>query len=162
MEHPQTPPLQRHPSLQPFSRDHYVGLQQSQRLVKGATLDAEHRRTTVATFLEIWDREIDDHFAEEERLLLPLVQSADAERLQQEHRELRRCVASTRDEQNQTAPDPEAMRALGQMLNDHIRWEERHLFPTIQDTTDSDVLEAIGRETQALEARHRQCRTRTQ
>ncbi|MGE5746261.1 MAG: hypothetical protein ACM33U_03265, partial [Solirubrobacterales bacterium] len=37
----------------------------------------------------------------------------------------------------------EEMRELGQLLDDHVRFEERELFPLIEDTLDENALEAL-------------------
>jgi hypothetical protein len=53
-------------------------------------------------------------------------------RLLDEHREL--CALAVRCEQGDASfkEDREAIRRLGNLLHDHIRWEERVLFEAVQ------------------------------
>src|SRR5690606_35682769 len=127
------PPLQRHPSLQPLSRDHYLGLVHARRMVRAADADDIERRGALAAFLDAWDIEIAAHFDDEERLLAPLAPPAGRERLLREHRELRDLVDEARLRRREIDPGADWLADLGQRLNDHIRWEERELFTAIQN-----------------------------
>ncbi len=42
------------------------------------------------------------------------------------------------------ALDPPALNALGELLRDHVRHEERTLFGRIEATLDADELAAVG------------------
>lgn len=158
------PPLKRHESLQPFSRDHYVGLVQAQRLMRAAiNPDAEERRKVVANFVAAWDREIDAHFVDEERLLSDLALPAERARLLEEHAALRAHAARARVLCEQGHPSPQWMIDLGKLLNDHIRWEERCLFPSIERRADEPRLRELGERTREFEVNHRErfnCRHR--
>lgn len=125
-------PLKRHPVLQPFSRDHYQGLVQSQHLIKASKDDAIARRKVLAEFLDAWEREIEPHFQDEERLLGDLVGQAEHDQLLKEHRQLRELVDEARSRRKQVDPGAEWMLDLGQTLHAHIRWEERELFTSIE------------------------------
>ncbi len=91
------PPQPRHVSLQPFSRDHYVGLVQAERLRKAADAqpadtpgsDAAARRKAVSEFLDAWRQEIAEHFEDEERLLDALLTDPERTELHQQHHHLR-------------------------------------------------------------------------
>jgi hypothetical protein len=45
-----------------------------------------------------------------------------------------------------------AVRALGERLNDHVRFEERELFVHLEGTLDEVTLERLGHAVQAAEA----------
>ncbi|MBU6453963.1 MAG: hypothetical protein KGS72_19445 [Cyanobacteria bacterium REEB67] len=47
---------------------------------------------------------------------------------------------------------------FGQLLNDHIRWEERQLYPEIEQALSADALAALAEETKVIDARHNICR----
>jgi len=76
--------MKRHPALQPFSRDHNVGLVLARSLQTAPDNGARHE--VARKLLEAWDVELKDHFSEEERLLGPLASEGMAERLRHEHR----------------------------------------------------------------------------
>lgn len=147
----QTPPLKRHPSLQPLSRDHYVGLVQARHLVKAADGSSIDRRAAVAAFLDAWDAEIAEHFDDEERLLAPLADEAGRTRLLGEHDCLREMVSEARGRRRHVDPDASWVRSLGEMFNDHIRWEERELFPSIESTA-HEGLDALRPQAERIEA----------
>lgn len=128
--------MKRHPALEPFSRDHNDGL----ILARNLELD---RDGAIEAMRLAWNVELEDHFAEEERLLIPLASEAAADRLRAEHEEIARRVQRLPDE-------PEA---LGVLLRDHIRWEERVLFVEIEKTATEAQLATLAEQTDALELR---------
>lgn len=149
---PDQTPLKRHESLIPFSRDHYVGLVQSQHLLKAAKEDDTSRRKAVADFIDVWAIEVEPHFSDEERLLPRFMCESDAVRFEADHARIRSLAKQAADQRRQIAPDAEWMRELGQTLHDHIRWEERQLFPTIEQNTAPQQLEVLRQQTSKVEA----------
>ncbi len=154
-------PLKRHESLIPLSRDHYVGLVQAQHLIKAGGQDAVARRKAVAEFLDAWAMEIEPHFKDEERLLRGLMSDADGRQFEAEHALVRGLAAEAGDKRKEVDPGAAWVWEVGQKLNDHIRWEERHLFPAIEKSATAQELKMLGEETQKVEAsRPRACRTK--
>lgn len=147
------PPLTRHESLQPLSRDHYAGLVQSRRLAKAADGSDRIRRSAIAEFLHAWNTELEAHLHDEERLLLPLLEdSQQMTRLLDEHARLCGFASdAARFLQTERAPAPRWMRTLSDLLRDHIRWEERELFPLIQQTTPANRLADLAQQTARIE-----------
>lgn len=149
------PPIARSEALQPFSRDHYVGLVQAQHLLKAADADAVARRKAVAAFMDAWTQEIEVHFADEERLLLDHLDEAGRDRLLAEHAKLRELAEQAGEQRREVDPNASMLRELGQRLNDHIRWEERELFTGLEQKLDEQTLAAIGQQTSEIEANRR-------
>lgn len=131
--------MKRHEALQPFSRDHHHGLVLARRLSAGAT--------ALPAFLQAWDAELKEHLDDEERLLAAVCPPALRERMHGDHQVLRKLAQAAR----RGALTDEDARHLGARLNDHIRWEERTLFPRIEKTADPQTLETLGSSTQAVE-----------
>lgn len=150
MEEFKTPPLKRHPSLMPLSRDHYVGLVQGQHLIEAAGGSSVDRRTAVAEFLDAWNTHIAQHFDDEERLLCPLADDVGRERLLEEHHRLRSMANEAKQQRQKVDPDPKWVHEVGQVLTHHIRWEERDLFPALQSTRSSE-LDAMRAEADQIE-----------
>lgn len=126
-------------ALEPFSRDHNDGLHLARALKEG-------RPEAPVMISEAWKRELADHFAEEERLLGPLA-GGDSARLHEEHRQIEQLISEL----------PTSCVALGQALEDHIRWEERVLFPTIESRMTPDEETTLAKE--ALKMEHRRWET---
>lgn len=151
------PPLKRHVSLQPLSRDHYVGLVQAQHLIRAGDADVEARRQAVAEFIEAYRGEVGEHFDDEEDLLAPCISDLTMlERLFREHRTLRAMAVRLRDMASN--PDGAFMKRVGQALHDHVRWEERELFPTLEATCPAEKLESLLAQTEKIEKRRRRGR----
>jgi mannose-6-phosphate isomerase-like protein (cupin superfamily) len=130
--------VKRHPCLEPFSRDHNVGLTLAKHL-------SQRGLEALPEFRQAWVLDLEDHFAEEERLLTPLLDSERAERLRSEHRQIEARAESC-------ASDADAVQ-LGTLLHDHIRWEERELFVWLEQHAGEPALRTLGRLTDAIEQR---------
>ncbi|MCA9289598.1 MAG: hypothetical protein KDA25_00625 [Phycisphaerales bacterium] len=146
------PPIARHDALAPLSRDHYGGLVQARHLIRAADGDDVARRKAIAQFVDAWDREIAEHFRDEERLLGALMDEADRRRLLDEHARLSALASEARTMRRHVDPDPSALRQLGEALEQHIRWEERHLFNRLQDRLGAARLAELQRQSARLEA----------
>ena len=144
------PPLKRHASLQPLSRDHYVGLVQAQHLQRAADGHAGQRRAALADFCSAWETDIAGHFADEETLLPPLMEPEARDRLVREHALLRALAAEPRARLAWADPASDWMRRLSETLRDHIRWEERLAFPAIEQA-DPVMLKILEEQTQIIE-----------
>lgn len=94
-----------------------------------------------------FDQEIEPHFRTEDELLLPALRRAGAVKLQEriaaDHGFLRSQVAAAR------VGDGRAARAFALRLHDHVRFEERELFPVCEDLLSDEVLEAVARRSPA-------------
>ena len=130
--------MKRHPALEPFSRDHNLGLILARKLQRPES-------GAVAEFLAAWDLEIASHFVDEEELLIPVIREESlATRLLDEHRLIRGLVACL----------PRTAGQVGSKLEAHIRWEERSLFPAIESAASESDLKELARRTDEVE-RHR-------
>jgi hypothetical protein len=131
--------VKRSTALTPLSHDHQHALDAALRLRRAdeATLDA-----AIAGFQEFFEREGRRHFAIEEELVLPALPADDpewaagVERVRDDHAAIRAAAGALGD-----AADA---RALGERLNDHVRFEERTLFPLIERRLAGAELERLG------------------
>lgn len=145
--------LKRHPALQALSRDHHAALVQARalRLAAGGS-EAERRRhpadTTARAFLAFYQSELRGHIDDEERALLPRCAQADeagAARILGEHREIEALVAALRRALAEARDPAPVMAEAGQLLDDHVRYEERAFFESVQRASSAEVLGEIGR-----------------
>jgi iron-sulfur cluster repair protein YtfE (RIC family) len=125
--------MKRDPSLAPLSHDHQHGLAVALRLRRAT---AETAREARAAFFSFWEQEGERHFRDEEELLLPAVAPhvpaahGAVVRMLVEHVELRRRAA---DLALTPGAELDDLHALGERLQQHIRHEERTLFPLIEE-----------------------------
>ena len=129
--------MKRTEALRPLSREHLVALTVAKSL--RATADPA---AASAEFLDFWREEGRNHFRVEEEVLLPvwaLHAEVDREgviRMLDEHREIRR--EALRLQQGEATV--EQLGRLGELLHDHVRFEERELFPRVEADLDPDAV----------------------
>ena len=123
--------MKRHHALASLSRDHHHALVLAQRL--------KHANQSTATgardaFLDYWRADGQRHFREEEEILLPCYAGhGDPDlpivaRVLTDHVRIRRLA----HEIAAASPDIGVLHALGEQLGEHVRREERELFPLIE------------------------------
>lgn len=122
--------MNRSPALQPLSREHHTALSLANACVRAAQSgDAAMVRLTCQRAINSYANELDAHFKTEEQSFLPLLTSPETQVLVQrtlaEHQMLRGLLDGLR--QN----DVKALDNFGKYLADHVRFEERELFPVI-------------------------------
>jgi hemerythrin-like domain-containing protein len=168
-EVPQLPPgtrgLVRHPALVELSRDHHHVLVQALTLRRAADEPLSDGTTRVAReALAFHADEIRPHSREEEEVLLPCAEAIDGEgcrRIAAEHREMEDLAARITSALDDGGDPRPAMKELGQLLDDHVRYEERGFFENLQRSLDAAALEGLGRRlAEARGTRPRACRTR--
>jgi hemerythrin-like domain-containing protein len=140
-------------ALTSLSRDHHHALRVAQRLRRADDATASAAR---ADFLDFWVREGRRHFRIEEDVLLPgFARYGDAGddrvvRVLVEHVDLRRRAT---DLEADAQPAIGELRTLGQRLNDHVRFEERVLFPLIEQAVPPSQLAELALELAREEGR---------
>lgn len=109
-----------------LSREHHTALVWAKRAQRGS----EGAAALMPALVGLFERELAPHFAAEEADLLPLLhahgQAALAERTLAEHAALRAEAGRLRD------GCEAAVAPFGRALADHVRFEERELFPVIE------------------------------
>jgi hemerythrin-like domain-containing protein len=144
--------VKRHPALIPLSHDHHDALVAARRLRRAA--DGAEPAAAAAAFLAFFVAEAVGHFRQEEELLFP--QTVDREETQSlvveallQHQRLHGLVAELATDLATGSTRPAVMRDLGQLLEAHVRLEERQLFPLIEELLGEKLadFQLTGRET---------------
>jgi hypothetical protein len=136
--------MKRSEALKALSHEHHQGLFAALQLKRARKETAAEARRV---FLDFFEREGPRHFRAEEELLLPAyARHTDADRPEivrvlTEHVDLRR---RGQDLEASADPDPSALRELGERLERHIRFEERELFPMVEQAIPDDELARLG------------------
>lgn len=132
--------MKRSPALLKLSREHHTALSLALRIEKAT--DAAAQDILLTTLPALFRGELEPHFQEEEKALLPqLGQAGEAalvDRTLEEHRQLRALVGRMADGDRSALPD------FGQMLRAHVRFEERELFVVAQRVLPANYLENAG------------------
>ncbi len=118
--------MKRSQTLIQLSREHHTALVLAKRAQTNA-LDSGTLMQLMADFPARWNEELEPHFTEEEQVLLPRLLSEGADalagRLAEDHAGLRALSARI------IGGDATALPEFGRLLADHVRFEERELFP---------------------------------
>ena len=136
--------MKRSDALIPLSHDHQHGLAAALELTRATPGTAP---AAARAFVAFWRQEGQRHFREEEDVLLPALARhvpADHEaivRVLTDHVEIRRDAAVVEGGEASL----EQLHALGAHLRDHIRHEERVLFPLAEETLPPAELDRLGR-----------------
>jgi hemerythrin-like domain-containing protein len=142
--------MKRHPALQTLSRDHHQALVVAQQLRKAGDRGVGEAQ---ALFLEFWRKEGELHFRVEEEVLLPRFAAAGGAgstaiaRVLVDHAEIRLRALRLQGEPASTA----VLKELGELLAEHVRLEERDLFPAIEELLDDRQLRRLAAEVTAAE-----------
>ena len=134
--------MKRDPRLQGLSSEHHRGLVLA-RYVSRACAAGRADATLAGAVRQGFDRDLEPHFRAEEELLLPPLAAAGArdlvERTLREHATLRAHLGAAEC----GAPARLAEFAAG--LEEHIRFEERELFPAAEERLAAEVLDGVRR-----------------
>lgn len=142
--------MKRHAVLVPLSEDHHRELVQARRLLRAADATAAERLDAGAAYAEAFFTDTVAHFRREEETVFPLyaVHAGDDDpllaRTLREHMELHGLARALRAEVAAEDVLPETLRALGTLLHDHVRMEERELFEAIQRLVPAAELDGLA------------------
>jgi hemerythrin-like domain-containing protein len=143
--------VKRTEALKQLSRDHHRALEAALKLKRAGDDDKD---SVVRAFLEFWRDHGSAHFRVEEEVLLPGVEpevpptDERVVRVLTDHVEIRRRALSLEDGHDVSAAE---LNQLGRMLTEHVRHEERVLFPLIEDRLDADALAELADAVEAAE-----------
>jgi hemerythrin-like domain-containing protein len=133
--------MKRDEALRALSREHLNALLAAKVLREGNDIEAVSE-----VFLEFWEDQGQRHFRIEEEVLLPKwalhaeVDRPGVARMLEEHLAIRREALRLKAGE---ASLEEAQR-FGELLHDHVRFEERELFPKVEEGLDPAALEELG------------------
>jgi hemerythrin-like domain-containing protein len=133
--------MKRSAALAPLSRDHQHSLDAALRMRRA---DEASVAEALAYFRDFFETEGRRHFEIEEELILPALPSDDpewapgVERVREDHAAIRAAADTLHSD------DVDAIVALGERLNDHVRFEERVLFEILERRLSAHALDELG------------------
>lgn len=135
-------PLKRSKELAPLSREHHDGLLFAWKIKRG--LENGTSIETLCSYTRwFWSNHIKPHFKEEEKVLVKFLPADNAlvKQMFKEHAQIRDLIISLDKE-----PDKSSLQLLAEFLNNHIRFEERQLFPYAEEVLTPEQLNEIYKE----------------
>lgn len=132
-------PLKRNENLLVFSHEHHHGLIFCNRLKMSNQASDKILKVFVRDF---WENHLSEHFENEEKLFLPLFRSSEIKvQFLWEHGRIKKLIKTIEESEGDIQ---KLSLDLADLINDHIRFEERIMFPWLEKTLNLDELKAIG------------------
>lgn len=141
--------MKRHAKLVVLSREHHDGLLLAVRLQQGEQalerLWSHDPLWQAAEVVRFFETHLTPHFADEENLLFPLAEryfedAAVVGRLRSEHDEMRHLAGALRTPSGDVA---RMLKRFGEILEGHIRCEEREFFPACEERIPEQELQQL-------------------
>lgn len=128
--------------LRDLSDDHHTGLVLARRCRRSPEVDAAETLERLRRLVhEAFAGHLEPHFRIEEEHLLPALETIGeaplARRIRDDHQALRALACAD-------AMDRASLSRFGELLDAHIRFEERQVFERVQHRLPDDVLDAIA------------------
>ncbi len=135
-------PIKRSNELAPLSRDHHSGLLLSWKIKTGIQKAISADR--IANYVVFYYRaHLEEHFRQEEEYIFSLVGNVSplVRKALAEHREITGLITQL---ENEKPTGYENLEKLMNLLETHIRYEERELFPYIEQKAEGHLLKNAG------------------
>jgi len=143
--------MKRHKSLNILSHDHQHSLALSLKLKYNkkplSSSLKEEVRILRNELIDMFENKLNKHFKQEETFLVPLFPQNDMiARMLDEHKKLEEFFSKiyTKTEKWSFRQFREKLNLFGEMLEQHIRFEERELFPMIEQSLTEEQLITLG------------------
>ncbi len=129
----------RNENLYVFSHEHHHGLVFAVRLKKASQTDSVTLKKYITDF---WDNALDNHFKKEEDLFLHLLTNKDLKKqFLEEHQVINSIVKDIQISNNSIV---QKALELSEQLKLHVKFEEKQLFPWLQENLSVEELNKIG------------------
>lgn len=135
-----TKPIQRSPELTPLSRDHHNGLLTGWKIKAGLRNNTDLKR--IAAFVSAsYSQELKEHFNQEEQHIFNLLPDGDSmvKTALLQHEQLKMLVVRI-----ENSPEISLLEEFAELLTVHIRFEERELFPFIEQNAPVEMFSQAG------------------
>lgn len=148
--------MKRHESLHPLSQHHHFALIEALQIRRAKELPAAKRsaafRKQAEEFVRFWKKAGQQHFREEEEVLLPayarhaeISEDRDVIRMLADHAQIRALIGEIEAALEAGASPDEKLVALGHRLQEHVRLEEDRIFPRIEKALSEEEMRAMGK-----------------
>src|SRR5690349_17970214 len=134
-------PIKRHPAIIELSKDHHFALLFIWKIREGLKKSVEPERIS-RYIIHFFDTDLIKHFADEEEVLfnkIPPENRLVKEAIEQ-HRSIKQIVVDIRNSVN----DLNTLEQFADMLEKHIRFEERELFNYLQENISEATLQEVA------------------
>jgi hemerythrin-like domain-containing protein len=137
----ETRPIKRNAHIVKLSRDHHASLLFCWKLRQGVKYHILADRL-IKYVQYFWQHHFSIHFKEEEDFLFTPLKDEIVQKAIDDHHEIKTFIDKV--SLKKTGNEADTLLELAEMVNDHVRYEERILFPHIEEKLSNEQLEKIG------------------
>ena len=131
--------MKRDKNIVPLSQDHNSGLLSGWKIKQGIKKNISYER--IKNYINYhWDNSQSFHFDEEEKILFPYSDDELTQRALDEHKEIRELLKTLNE-----VEDFELLTLYADKVTEHIRFEERVLFPHLENILTEEQLAEVGK-----------------
>ena len=134
-------PLKRNENIIKLSRDHHASLLFCWKLRQGVKYHASVERM-IKYVKYFWDHHFSQHFREEEEFLFAPLKDKVVQKAIDDHEKVKSFISELSFSGSEIQNNK--LSQLADMVDDHVRYEERILFPHLETELTEDQLEKIG------------------
>jgi hemerythrin-like domain-containing protein len=133
-------PIKRNKHIVLLSKDHHLALLFCWKIRQGLQIGVEPGRMKnyVGYF---WNHHMLEHFREEEEILFAPVQDPMIGKAMEDHQIIAAMVGSITSGETESI---DAFKSLADAVDNHVRYEERELFPQLEKILSEEQLNTIG------------------
>ena len=134
-------PIKRNVNIVKLSQDHHASLLFCWKIRQGIKYHIEFNRLN--DYVEyFWTNHLREHFKEEEQFLFGSFPDENIERAIEEHQKIKDLINKLPFEA--AGKQNDLLSELAEAVNQHVRFEERILFPHLEKKLSGEQLEMIG------------------
>ena len=131
--------MKRNEHIVPLSRDHHFGLLCGWKITEGLKRKVPYGR--IKNYIQFfWQHHLKEHFEQEEAILFPGGTDELVQKALKEHEAIRQLTDKIGH-----SDDVTLLAEYAELLKDHIRYEERVLFPYLEEHLSQEELLQIGK-----------------
>jgi hemerythrin-like domain-containing protein len=137
-------PIKRNEHFKKLSKDHHFSLLFCWKIRQGLKKDVATER--MCKYVQyFWKQHLLRHFQEEELILFAPLNDRPVQKAIEEHKQIRQQIENLANCSNDVR---KRLAKLIDMVDEHVRYEERGLFPHLEKKLSKEQLENIGKQIQ--------------
>lgn len=132
--------MKRNENLVPLSREHHFGLLCVWKIRQGVTKGIAYKR--ILNYVNyFWKESLSRHFETEDRVLPEMENAILQNQMEQEHSQIRKLISHIN-----ASDDKQLLLDFANALQNHIRFEERVVFPEYEQNLSDEQMTEIGKQ----------------
>jgi hemerythrin-like domain-containing protein len=136
-------PIKRNQNIVKLSKDHHASLLFCWKLRQGVKYHSSRDRM-IKYVHYFWDHHFSEHFKEEEEFLFAPLNDEVVQKAMDDHQKIKIFIEEIDVEGMESEAD--ILLELADIVEEHVRFEERILFPHLEENLSEEQLETIGQQ----------------